>query len=61
MNSNLVDKRDDSKLKADLSHLVQSYVDSFRPSQMDIKTHKIYTSFAEIKISFFLNRIEVLE
>ena len=62
MNSNLVDKRDESKLRADLSHLAQSYVNSFRPSQHDIKIHKnIKPASQKIKISFFSNRIKVLE
>ena len=40
MNSRLMDKNNVGKLKADLSHLAQTYVSSFRPSQKDIKTHK---------------------
>ena len=40
MSSRLMDKNNVGKLKADLSHLAQTYVSSFRPSQKDIKTHK---------------------
>ena len=40
MNSRLIDKNNVGKLKADLLHLAQPYVSSFRPLQKDIKTHK---------------------
>ena len=40
MNSRLMDNNNVGKLKADLSHLAQTYVSSLRPSQKDIKTHK---------------------
>ena len=35
-----MDKRDEGKLKYDRSHLAQSYINSFRASQKDIKTNK---------------------
>ena len=54
MNSNLVDKRDEGKLRADLSHLAHSYVNSFRPSQKDIKTHKILNQLRKSKNIVFL-------
>ena len=41
MDSRLLDRRNESRLKADFSHLAQSYAKSFRPSLKDIKTHKI--------------------
>ena len=40
MNSHLMDKNNVGKVKADLSHLAQTYGSSCRPSQKDIKTHK---------------------
>ena len=40
MKSRLLDKSND-KLKSDLSHIAQLYVNSFRPSHKDIKTHKV--------------------
>ena len=39
--SRLIDKKDESKLKADLSHIAQIYVNSFKPSTKDIKTYKV--------------------
>ena len=41
MKSRLLDKSTDNKLKSDLSHIAQLYVNSFRPSNKDIKTHKV--------------------
>ena len=41
MKSRLFDKSNDNKLKSDLSHIAQIYVNSFRPSNKDIKTHKV--------------------
>ena len=41
MKSHLNDKSNDSKLKSELSHAAQLYVNSFQPSNKDIKTHKI--------------------
>ena len=35
MNNNMIDKRDEFELKADLSNLSQSYVNSYRLSQED--------------------------
>ena len=58
MYNNMVDKRDEGKLKADLSHLAQSYGISYRPSQKDIKLIKFLTSFVKMKISCFLNQIK---
>ena len=49
MYNNMVDKRDEGKLKVDLSHLAQSYVNSYRPSQKDIKTHKILNQLRKNK------------
>ena len=50
----MVDKRDEGKLKADLSHLAQSYVNSYRPSQKDIKTYKILNQLRKNKDIVFL-------
>ena len=41
MTSRLIDKKDENKLKAELSQLAQTYVNSFKPSARDIKTHKV--------------------
>ena len=44
MNSRLLYRKNEGKLKADLSHLAQSYANSFKPSLKDIediKGHKI--------------------
>ena len=41
MTSRLLDWKNKGKLRADLSHLEQSYSNSFRPSLKDIRTHKI--------------------
>ena len=41
MTSRLRDKSNENKLKSDLSHLAHSYVNSFKLSPKDIKTHKI--------------------
>ena len=41
MYNNMVDKRYEGKVKAALSDLAQSYVNLYRSSQKDIKTHKI--------------------
>ena len=41
MKNRLLDKSNDNKLKSDLSHIAQLYVNSFRPSHKDIKTHKV--------------------
>ena len=54
MYNNMVDKRDEGKLKADLWHLAQSYVNSYRPSQKDIKTHKILNQLRKNKDFVFL-------
>jgi len=35
---NIVDKGQSGRLKADLSHLANVYVSSYRPSQNDVKT-----------------------
>ena len=40
MKNHLIGKSDDSKLKSDLSHIVQLYVTSFKPSNKDIKIIK---------------------
>ena len=40
MTSRLIDKKDERKLKADLSYLAQIYANSFKPSAKDNKTHK---------------------
>ena len=52
--NNLMDKRAEGKLKSDLSHLAQSYINSFRPSQKDIKTHKILNQLRRNKDIVFL-------
>ena len=41
MTSRLIDMKDENKLKAELSHLAQTYVNSFKPLAKDIKTHKV--------------------
>ena len=41
MTTRLIDKKGENKLKADLFHLAQTYVNSFKPSAMDSKTHKV--------------------
>ena len=41
MTSCVIDKKDGNKLKGDLSRLAQTYVNSFKPSAKDIKTHKV--------------------
>ena len=41
MISRLLDKKDENKLKTDLSHLAHLYVNSFKLSPKDIKTHKV--------------------
>ena len=45
----MVGKRDEGKLKANLSHLAQSYVNSYRPLLKDIKTHKILNQLRKNK------------
>ena len=47
MNGCLLDRKNESKLKADPSHLAQSYANSFRPSLKDIKTDKILNQLRE--------------
>ena len=49
MNSRLLDRKNEGKLKADLSHLAQSYANSFRPSLKDIKTQKILNQLRKNK------------
>jgi len=45
----MLGKRDESKLTADPSHLAQSYVNSYRPSQKDIKTREILNQLRKNK------------
>ena len=49
MKSHLVDKRNDSKLKTDLSYIAQLYVNSFQPSNKDTKTHEVLKSLYKNK------------
>ena len=41
MKGRLLNKRNEGKLRAELSHLAQLYANSFKPSFKDIKTHKV--------------------
>jgi len=41
MAGRLIDRKDENKLKADLSHMANFYVNSFKLSPKDIKTHKV--------------------
>ena len=41
MTSRLIDMKDENKLKAEFSHLAQTYVNSFKPLAKDTKTHKV--------------------
>ena len=41
MTGRLIDKKDEYKLKADLSHMATLYANSFKLSPKDIKTHKV--------------------
>ena len=49
MKSRLLDKSNDSKLKSDLSHIAQLYVNSFQPSNKDIKTQTVLKSIHKHK------------
>ena len=44
MASHMINKKDKNSLKAELSHLAHLYVNSYKPSLTDIKTHKILTN-----------------
>ena len=41
MKSHLIDKRNDSKLGVELSHVARLYANSFKPSNKDIETHNV--------------------
>ena len=41
MAGRLIDRKDENKLKDDLSHMANFYVNSFKLSPKDIKTHKV--------------------
>ena len=41
MKSHLIDKRNDSKLGVQLSHVARLYDNSFKPSNKDIETHNV--------------------
>ena len=41
MAGRLIDRKYQNKLKADLSHMANFYVNSFKLSPKDIKTHKV--------------------
>ena len=41
MSLHLTNKKDESSLKAELSHVAKVYVTSFKPSSKDIGTHKM--------------------
>ena len=41
MKSRIIDKSNDSKVKSDLYHITQLYVNSFKPSNKDIQNHKV--------------------
>ena len=44
MAGRLIDRKDENKLKADLSHITNFYVNSFKLSTKDIKTHEVLKS-----------------
>ena len=41
MKSHLLDKRNDSKLGVELSHVARLYANSVKPSNKDIETHNV--------------------
>ena len=49
MKSRLINKSNDSKVKSDLSHIAQLYVNSFKPSNRDVQNHKMLKSFHKNK------------
>ena len=61
MTSHLIDKSNDSKLKSDLSHIVHLYLNSFQPSNKDIKTHRVVKRLHKNKDMSFLHLIKGLE
>ena len=49
MKSDLIDKRNDSKLGVELSHVARLYANSFKPSNKDIEAHNVLKAFVKIR------------
>jgi len=60
MAGRLIDRKDENKLKADLSHMANFYVNSFKLSPKDIKTHEVLKSFVKTMTYMCLNQIKVI-
>ena len=60
MTSCLRDKNNENKLKSDISDLADSYVNSFKLSPKDIKTHKILKNLHKTITLLFLNLIKAM-
>ena len=56
-----MDKRDEGKLKSDLSHLAQLYIYSLRPSKKDIRAHKILSQLRRNRDIVFLRADKAIE
>ena len=60
MKSHLIDKRTDSKLGVDLSHVVRLYDNSFKPSNKDIQTHNFLERLRSNKTDYIKGISDIL-